>query len=60
MEKIEKSCLTILKEMEKGSYTLLELKFMNKFFSEIARVSEEKIKKIEEILRERYKVREEE
>ena len=48
MEKIENSCRTILKEMEKGSFTLLELQFMNRFFSEIARVSEEKIKKIEE------------
>jgi len=48
VEKIEKSCQTILKGMEKGAYTLLELQFMNRFFSEITRVSGEKIKKIEE------------
>ena len=50
MEKIENSCRAILKGMEKGSFTLLELQFMNRFFSELVKVSGEKIKKIEEKL----------
>ncbi len=43
IDTIEKSCLTILKELKRGQFTRLDLELLQKIFQEIVNVTKKKL-----------------